>query len=370
MANDSLEGGLANSLRRRIITFGPLTVAQYMAAVLTDSRHGYYLTQQPFGREGDFITAPDVSQMFGELLGAWVAHTWDTMGRPAPMRFVELGPGRGTLMADALRAARMQPGFAEAATVHLVEISPRLRAEQRRNLSECGFGISWHDAFHEIPSGPVIAIANELFDALPIRQFVRTSRGWCERLVDAGGEDGQGLHFVISAAESPAAALLPSEVRNAPLGAVAEVCPAGLSLAAEAATRFAKTNGILLAIDYGSTKFGARETLQAVARHKPHQPLEAPGTADLCAHVDFAMLARAAEQASGRTWGPISQSKFLKALGINERATKLKEAASTQQAIEIDAALDRLVGIKGMGGLFQVLAISTPDLSPPAGFLT
>lgn len=358
--------GLTASLRRRIAAFGPLTVAEYMAAVLTDPEHGYYVARQPFGREGDFITAPEVSQMFGELLGAWAAHTWDAIGAPNPVRLVELGPGRGTLMADALRAARHQPGFAAAASVYLVEVSPRLRQNQKERLADSGFAVEWHGAFADVRPGPVIAIANELFDALPIRQFERTTRGWCERLVDADG--GGGFRYVLSASTSPAATLLPTEVRGAPLGAVAEVCPAGLSLAAEIAGRIVADGGAALVIDYGATGFGPRETLQAVARHKPHPPLESPGMADLCAHVDFAMLGRAAAEAGAKVWGPVPQGAFLEALGVRARAEALKAEATADQAGEVDAALARLVGTEGMGGLFQVLCIAAPGLAAPAGF--
>lgn len=357
---------LTASLSRRIATFGPLTVAEYMAAALTDPEHGYYIAQQPFGHEGDFITAPEVSQMFGELLGAWMAHTWETMGRPDPVRLVELGPGRGTLMTDALRAVRLQPGLAETASVHLVEVSPRLRVTQRGSLADSGFTVHWHSTFAEVPPGPVVVVANELFDALPIRQFERTPRGWCERLVDAG-PDGT-FRFVLTTSTSPAAALLPPEVRDAPLMAVAEVCPAGLLLAAEIANRTVTEGGAALVIDYGATEFGPRQTLQAVVQHKSHPPLESPGVADLCAHVDFAMLGRAADEAGAKVWGPAPQGKFLGALGIGVRAAALKAGATPEQANDVDAALARLVGTEGMGGLFQVLCIAAPDLPDPAGF--
>ena len=354
---------LAERLRRRIRAFGPITVAEYMQAVLTDPDHGYYLTRQPFGRDGDFITAPEVSQMFGELLGAWAAHSWSSHGGPTPARLVELGPGRGTLMSDALRAARLQPGLADAATVHLVEVSPPLRELQQRKLADCGFAVHWHATFAEVPPGPVFAVANELFDALPIRQFERTRRGWCERLVETGGDGG--FRFVLSA--GPAAALLPPEVLDAPIGAVAEVSPAAVALAADIGARVVADGGAALIIDYGSAAFGARETLQAVAHHKSHPPLEAPGTADLSAHVDFAVLARAGAETGARVTGPVAQGAFLEALGIRARAATLRAAAGRQAAATVDSALARLVGAAGMGGLFQVLCLSDPAAPPPAG---
>jgi NADH dehydrogenase [ubiquinone] 1 alpha subcomplex assembly factor 7 len=246
-----------------------------------------------------------------------------------------------------------------------VEVSPALREVQRSQLADSGFGLEWHEDFATVPAGPLIAVANELFDALPIRQFERTVRGWCERLVDA--DRAGGLRWVLSAAASPAAALLPPEVRDAPVGAVAEVCPAGLALAADLATRVVVDGGAALVIDYGAVSFGARETLQAVAGHRPHPPLGMPGKADLCAHVDFAMLARAASEAGARTWGPAPQGAFLGALGIEARATALKAGATATQAADVDSALGRLVGAEGMGSLFQVMAIAHPDLPQPAG---
>ena len=356
---------LAEELRRRIAVLGPITVAEYMASALTHPRFGYYLTRQPFGPMGDFITAPDVSQMFGELVGAWLAHAWETAGRPTPVRIVELGPGRGALMSDALRVCRRQPGLAAAASVHLVEASPELREAQRSALAGSGFRLDWHGSLATVPAGVLLLVANEFFDALPVRQFQRTVRGWCERLVDVG--PGNCFRYVLSALPSPAAALLPRHARSAPIGAVAETCPQALSLASEVGARVAGKGGAALIIDFGSDASGARETLQAVARHRPHDPLGDPGTADLCAHVDFEVLARSAAEAGARAWGPVPQGAFLMALGILERAAVLA-AGGPSQRDSVRTALDRLVGAKGMGRLFRVLCLAHPDLPAPVGF--
>ncbi|MBT5860692.1 MAG: class I SAM-dependent methyltransferase, partial [Alphaproteobacteria bacterium] len=279
-------------------------------------------------------------------------------------------PGRGTLMKDLLRAAAKAPGFADAIDVHLIEISPRLRAIQRETLGDTP--VTWHETLDTIPTdAPLILVSNELLDALPIRQFERTVSGWCERLVDfgssGGGISGSDFRFVLTQTPAPAAAMLAREVRDAPLGAVAEVSPASLTLITDISARILAQGGAALLIDYGSDTFGARDTLQAVAHHKPHPALDAPGTADLCAHVDFAMLAKGATEAGATVWGPVTQGAFLTALGIAERAAALRRVATDAQHTDIDSALDRLVGGKAMGSLFKVLGLSHPDLPPLAG---
>lgn len=359
-------GELAQHLARRICAAGPLTVDAFMSAVLTHPRHGYYVARQPFGRDGDFITSPEVSQMFGELLGVWCAHTWDVMGRPPLVRLAELGPGRGTLMSDLLRAAASQAGFRAAAKVHLVELSQTLAHTQRMALAGSGYDVTWHTSFAEVPEGPLLLVANELFDALPVRQFVRTVAGWRERLVDA--DDRGGFQFVVAAAPGPGFALLPPEVRDAPVGAVAEVSPGAIALVSNIAARVAKDGGAALIIDYGSGEFGARDTLQGVARHKPHPVLENPGIADICAHVDFAVLRRAAEESGAKVWGPVTQGAFLHQLGIGPRAARLSAKATSAQKAEIESALARLIGPEGMGGLFKVLCVAHPGHPAPAGF--
>jgi NADH dehydrogenase [ubiquinone] 1 alpha subcomplex assembly factor 7 len=357
-------------LRALIRAGGPLRLDQYMAQALTHPTLGYYATREPFGEAGDFITAPEVSQMFGELIGVWCAHTWESMGSPPRVHLVEMGPGRATLMKDLLRASAKVPGFADALDIHLVEVSQRLQNIQRDALS--GHNVTWHQSLTSIPDdAPLLLVANELLDALPIRQFQRTLAGWCERLVDVDGAAGEnGFCFVLAPSPSPAAALIPAEVFSATIGAVAEVCPGGLTLCGDITERLQQQGGAALLIDYGADTFGPRDTLQAIAQHKPHPALETPGQADLSAHVDFSMLARAASERGAALWGPTSQGDFLIRLGIAERAAALRRTATDAQHKDIDAALERLVGPKAMGSLFKVLCIGQPDLPQPAGFST
>ena len=341
---------------------GPLTVGQYMAEALNNPRHGYYARSDPIGRDGDFITAPEISQAFGELIGLWCVATWEAMGRPRPLRCVELGPGRGTLMADALRAAAVRPGFGAAITVHLVELSGPLRETQRRALAETE--VVWHHRLDEVPDGPLLVIANEFFDALPIRQFHRTTAGWCERCV-ALTSDGSALRFVLSPA--PLADGMDG-LADAPPGSVAELCPAGRALAQELGARAAEFGGAALILDYGVTHSGAGETLQAVRGHHRHDVLEVPGEADLSARVDFAALAEAARVAGAAAYGPVEQGRFLAALGIAERIAMLTRDRTAEEVAALRAGAERLTAAAQMGSLFKVLAIAHPDLPTPAGF--
>jgi NADH dehydrogenase [ubiquinone] 1 alpha subcomplex assembly factor 7 len=356
-------------LRRRIGREGPLTVAAFMEEALLNPAHGYYPTRDPFGLRGDFVTAPEISQMFGELIGAWCAVVWQGLGRPDPVHLVELGPGRGTLMADLLRAARTAPGFNAAARVHLVEISPALRACQRAALEGAPLGAppAWHDGFAAVPDGPLLVIANEFFDALPIRQFQRAEGAWRERLVDL--DDEGNLHFVLSP-PTPAEVLIPRELRDAPDGAVVEVSPTAISLVHAVAARIARDRGAALIIDYGHPESAFGDTLQAVKGHAPHEVLADPGDADLTAHVDFAALARAAREAGAAVFGPIAQGTFLARLGLAERAQVLSATATATQADAIAAAARRLTDVAAMGALFKVLALMPPGHTTPPGFET
>ncbi len=364
---------LGRQIAARIARHGPMNLAEYMARVLTDPQHGYYMQGDPFGAAGDFVTAPEVSQMFGELLGLWCAETWRQAGAPDPVLLVELGPGRGTLMADALRALRRVPDFDRAIRLHLVEVSPALRAQQARTLEGLidPTRITWCDHLAEVPDGPLLLLANEFFDALPVRQFERTPDGWCERLVvqdaEGPGEEG-GLAFGLTPSDPRLAAVVPAALREAPAGSVAEVSSAALGLAADIAARVCASGGAALIVDYGYDRPDGKPTLQAVRRHRPHDVLESPGSADLTAHVDFAALAEAAAAAGARAAGPLPQGRFLEGLGIVQRAEALARGATPDQARGMAAALRRLTDPAEMGEAFKVLAIGHPELGPPAGF--
>ena len=354
---------LARMLARRIAMTGPMSVADYMATALGHPEHGYYTTRDPLGRDGDFITAPEISQIFGELIGIWCVATWQQIGCPARVNLVELGPGRGTLMADALRAASQVPAFGDAADLVLVETSPVLRAAQAEKLG--AFEPVWCDSLDAVPEGPVLAVANEFFDALPAHQFVRTGGGWRERLV---GRDENGLRFMLSAGETPVALLLAPGIRNdAPAGAIAEVQPAGLSVAAALAGRIAEAGGAALIVDYGHAENAVGETLQAVRDHEPCDVFDAPGETDLTVHVDFAALERAAGD-KFKISGPVPQGAFLQRLGIALRAERLAKGATREQATDIASGVERLIAPDQMGNLLKVLCLSQDGMPQPPGF--
>ena len=358
---------LEAELRRVIAADGPISVATYMRLCLGHPLLGYYMTRDPFGRGGDFITAPEVSQMFGELIGLWAAAVWQTMGSPAQVALVELGPGRGTLMADALRAARVVPAFAAAIHVHLVETSPVLERRQQELLARVDVPIAWHRDFAAVPSGPVIVIANEFFDALPVHQAVKTTSGWHERMVGIG-PDGK-LAFALHPDPIPGFATIAQGLpANAPPGAVFEWRPG--DTAADVARRLVEQGGAAIVIDYGHVENALGETLQAVGRHGFTDPLAKPGDVDLTAHVDFAALARTATKAGTRVHGPISQGDFLRRLGIEARAEALRAKATAAQAADIEAALARLTGggRESMGALFKAMAFADPKLGALPGF--
>lgn len=357
---------LLDHLRRRVAAEGPLSVQDVMADALTHPRFGYYATRDPFGTGGDFVTAPEVSQMFGELIGLWAAVVWQQIGAPDPVRLVELGPGRGTLMADALRATRPVPGFVKAADLHLVEASQTLREVQARSLA--GHEADWHDDLSGVPDGPAIAIANEFFDALPIAQLVRSESGWRERRLGFDGESGDPL-WTLTPGASPLAALLsPAVAATAGPGDIAEVSPASLSIAHALGQRIAEQGGAALVIDYGHAISGVGDTLQAVRAHDYADVLATLGEADLTAHVDFAALARAVIQAGATAHGPITQGAFLSSLGIEHRAERICSGAAPEQVRDIQAAKVRLIDPGEMGTLFKVAAWTAPDACPPPGF--
>jgi NADH dehydrogenase [ubiquinone] 1 alpha subcomplex assembly factor 7 len=352
-------------LARRIRAAGPLSLAEYMSEALLHPRLGYYATRDPFGARGDFITAPEVSQIFGELIGLWCADAWEKLGRPPSVVVAELGPGRGTLLADALRAWRAAPDFRRALSLHLVERSPVLRAAQRAGLADAA--ARWHDSIDSLPDGPLILIANEFLDALPIRQLVRGQAGWHERRVTLAG-DGASLAFALDPAPSlDAAALVPGALADAPPGSLFETRPAALALGAALGARLAVQGGMALVIDYGHCPSACGDTLQALRRHRRRDALTEPGEADLTAHVDFAGFAEAAIAAGARAWGPVPQGAFRTALGMAERAARLLALAEPAQIAAIESGCRRLLDPAEMGTLFKALALADPGLSAPAG---
>jgi NADH dehydrogenase [ubiquinone] 1 alpha subcomplex assembly factor 7 len=360
---------LEAEIRRRIAVGGPMPVAHYMELCLTDPERGYYARRDPFGVAGDFTTSPEISQMFGELIGLWAAATWRAMGSPGALNLVELGPGRGTMMVDVLRAARVMPDFRAAIGVHLIEISPALERLQRRGLSGADVPVSWHRSIEQVPEGPLIVLANEFFDALPIRQAVMCADGWHERVIKIGEDDK--LHFSIDRDPIPLFdKLLPSALRAAKIGEIFEWRADNIAL--EIGRRVVRSGGAALIIDYGHGESAIGDTLQAVGGHEFAEPLLAPGLVDLTAHVDFQALAQAAEGMGARLHGPLPQGEFLRRLGIEERAAALKAAAPPDYAGTIDAALARLTSEDrtGMGRLFKAIAVANPKLDLLPGFET
>jgi NADH dehydrogenase [ubiquinone] 1 alpha subcomplex assembly factor 7 len=341
---------LSRRLQRLIAETGPISVAHYIA----EANAYYYATRDPLGAAGDFTTAPEISQMFGELIGLCLADAWSRAGRP-DAAYAELGPGRGTLAADALRAMRaagLQP------QVHFVETSPVLRSLQAERVPQA----RWHDDLTALPEDrPLLVVANEFFDALPARQLIRTARGWHERLV---GHDGE--RFVPGAGPMVAEGAIPEHLRGAPEGTVIEASPASLAYARLLAQRLAAQGGVALIIDYGHERTSAGETLQAVRAHRYADPWTEPGESDLTVHVDFAALAEAARESGVQVLGPTAQGAFLNRLGIDARLAALSRAAP-HRGEEFRQARDRLVSPGQMGTLFGVLAFAAPQWPAPEG---
>jgi NADH dehydrogenase [ubiquinone] 1 alpha subcomplex assembly factor 7 len=354
-------------IRARIARVGPIPVAEFMAICLYDPLHGYYNRGTPFGAAGDFITAPEISQMFGELVGLWTADVWQSMGAPDRVALVEFGPGRGTMMKDALRAARAVPAFRKALRVHFVETSPELQARQRHTLRGVDdVALHWHEDIDEVPAGPSIIVANEFFDALPVRQAERRATGWHERAVGVGA----GGDLVLTVVRDPLpdlASSLPPTVADAPPGAIFEWrCD---NVAIEIARR-AAAGGTALIIDYGHVKSAIGDTFQAVRSHRYASPLALAGSTDLTAHVDFEALGKVALEAGACVHGPIEQGIWLKRLGIEARAGVLLANATEEARPEIAAALSRLTGTGPgqMGSLFKVIGFSAPGIIQLPGF--
>lgn len=358
---------LGHLLRRLIREQGPIDIGRYMALALAHPQHGYYTSRDPLGSAGDFITAPEISQLFGELVGLALAQAWVEAGRPRPVLLAELGPGRGTLMADALRAARVVPGFVDAAELHLVEASPVLRARQASLLR--AYTPRWQASLQGVPeTAPLLLVANEFFDVLPLRQFVRDAGRWHERLVTVDDAD-DALRFTLSPYPAPAGWLDGAE--QASDGAVLEVAPAREALAQELGRRLAAQGGLALVIDYGEAATGGdafADTFQAVRGHKSADPLAQPGEADLTAHVDFAALARASRLGGAAAYGPVEQGTFLRRLGLDLRLERLLRSATPAQADLLKAGAERLTAPEEMGRLFKALALTAPGAPVPPGF--
>ncbi|KFE36695.1 class I SAM-dependent methyltransferase [Thioclava atlantica] len=352
---------LGRKIAAQIAAEGPMRLDRYMAQCLLDPEHGYYATRDPFGGQGDFTTAPEISQMFGEMLGLCLAQVWLDQGQPAPFALAEAGPGRGTLMADMLRAMAAVPGMVDAAQLHLIEASPTLRESQRGTLK--GHQVRWHDSLDTLPDLPLFLVANEFLDALPIRQFQRVENGWSERQVGLA-PDGS-----LCPGLAPASRLEALEPRIADTvpGDVVETCTPAAAFVEGVAARIAVQGGAALLIDYGNWH-SLGDTFQALRAHRSVDPFATPGEADLTAHVDFEPLASAAEAAGAQVSAMTAQGVLLERLGITARAQALAKRLSGAALESHIAAHRRLTHPEEMGQLFQTLAIVPPRAALPPGF--
>jgi len=346
---------LKEKLKRAIALTGPISVAEYMAQCLLDPEYGYYTTREPFGTQGDFITAPEVSQMFGELIGVWIFTAWQAAGSPAQPVVAEIGPGRGTLMKDLLRAvSRLDPGFVRQTRFALVEASPRLVEVQKATLANSSASPEWYSRFEDLPEAPLFIVGNELFDALPIRQFVKTPSGWREHMV---GLDQNGELAFFAGVASLDAALLPADAATAPEGAIFETAPAREALMDDIAVRLKQHGGAGLFIDYGFDKTAVGDTLQAMKSHAYDDVLANPGEADITSHVDFDALARISRR-HGLAYTLTTQGEFLLQLGLLERAGQLGAGKPVEVQESIRDAVERLAAPDQMGTLFKVLTVT------------
>jgi NADH dehydrogenase [ubiquinone] 1 alpha subcomplex assembly factor 7 len=343
--------------RRIIANHGPISLMHYMGEANTR----YYAARDPLGLAGDFVTAPEISQMFGELIGLWLADMWIRSGRTEPVHFVELGPGRGTLARDALRTA-LRYGFEPK--VHFVESSTALKDIQLAAVPHA----QWHHDLSTVPGeGPIMLVANEFLDALPVRQLVMTAEGWRERMVAFAETGAHKGRFVPVAGQQPMDAAVPEALRQAEPGTILETCPGAAAVVYEVAGRLAGQGGAALFIDYGHDEPRGGSTLQAVRDHRSVDPFIAPGEADLTAHVDFATLAQIAQSRGCRWLGTVPQGRWLRELGIETRSDALARRAP-EHAAAIRAARDRLIGEGQMGVLFKVMGLAAPHAPDGVGF--
>lgn len=351
---------LTEIIQKKIKSDGPIPLADYMALALGHPEHGYYMKRDPFGSKGDFITSPEISQIFGEMIGVWCAQLWKELGE-GPVSLVELGPGRGTLMNDLLRATKKVPDFHESITIHMVETSPVLANAQYMALRDEHPRIEWLDSVDELPENRILLIANEFFDALPIKQFVMTEKGICERKVDC--KDGE-FSFTLA---SPGLQLAKSG-KTIPKDAVLEQSPASRSIMRILSEKLYEYGGAALIIDYGYLGEPHQDTLQAVKNHAFHPVLKDPGEADMTAHVDFTSLMQIAADAGLAVHGTLNQGEWLTRMGATVRLNMLLKAADTAQAEQLKTGLDRITSPQAMGDLFKVLAVTNDFTLDMPGF--
>jgi NADH dehydrogenase [ubiquinone] 1 alpha subcomplex assembly factor 7 len=355
-------------LKARIVSEGPIPISSYMAEALFDPMAGYYATKDPLGADKDFITAPEISQMFGEFVGLWAAECWGQLGAPSPFHLIELGPGTGRMMDDALRAGAAAPGFVEAAQVSLVEASPALKMVQGRTLARAPVQPRWAGKLEDVKGGPSLIVSNEFLDCLPIRQAVKHDGAWRERLVGLDPADDERFAFILGAPLSaPDQALIAPSLRDEADGVLVELRAADAPLVEAVAERLKAAPGYALFIDYGSATPDAGDTLQAIAKHEKVDPLETPGGADLTAWVDFDRLARLGAASGLAVYGPLEQGAFLKGLGIETRAAALARGRDPAVQGRIQRQLARLADPEEMGELFKVIAFASEGLPPPPG---
>jgi NADH dehydrogenase [ubiquinone] 1 alpha subcomplex assembly factor 7 len=356
---------LLDLIKSHIRQQGPMSLGEYMALCLGHPKFGYYMTRDPFGAKGDFITAPEISQMFGELVGVWLADVWMQMGSPSEFILVECGPGRGTLMEDALRATAKVPGFHDAMNLYLMEMSPVLKAAQKAKLEQ--YGPIWIDDVTQLPStSPVLLVANEFLDALPIRQLRFEKGAWQE--VAIGLNENDTLSQGLKEADLSVVQALPQWVQDQKPEGVFECSPAINQFLKGVNIMLKKQKGVALFIDYGYIRSSAGDSVQALVSHRFENMLDDPGNADITAHVDFENIERLAHEGSVSVHGPVTQGAFLNSLGIGLRAKTLQTKADPKQADDIESALNRLTHPNEMGDLFKVIALCHDDKIKPAGF--
>ncbi len=359
---------LAARLRDRIASDGPLPVSAFMMQALFDPMYGFYATKDPLGAHNDFITAPEISQMFGELIGLWAVECWGQMGSPDPVQLIELGPGTGRMMSDIARVLRAAPGLIEAAEATLVEASPALKMVQGRTLAGAPVPIRWAPRLEAVRPGPTLLLANEFLDCLPVRQAIKHEGVWRERCVAMHPDEVERVALSLGPSMSSLPLPLPAAgLIDLPDGSLVELRPADTAMIAAVAERLNDHPGYALFIDYGAVEPEHGDTLQAIRKHEKVDPLDAPGTADLTAWVAFDALARAGLEAGLQVFGPVEQGPFLKGLGLDVRAALLAKSQDHDGRARLERQAARLSAPEEMGALFKVIAFASPGLAPPPG---